>query len=51
MEVPCIYKFEGQKLYVQLLSKLLDIDNNLSVTRKRYSELKEKSKNSKAKRR
>ena len=49
MEVPCIYKFQGQKIYIQLLRKLLDIDNNLSVrneTRKRHSELKEKSKNS-----
>ena len=33
------------------LNKLLDIDNNLSETRKRHSEQKEKSKNSKAKRR
>jgi hypothetical protein len=54
MEVPCIYKFQGHKIYVDLLKKLLDIDNNLSVrheTRKRHSELDEKSKNSKVKRR
>ena len=39
MEVPCIYKFQGHKIYVDLLKKLLDIDNNLSVrheTRKRH---------------
>jgi hypothetical protein len=28
MEVPCIYKFQGHKIYVDLLKKLLDIDNN-----------------------
>jgi hypothetical protein len=41
MEVPCIYKFQGHKIYVDLLKKLLDIDNNLSVrheTRKRHSD-------------
>ena len=45
MEVPCIYKFQGHKIYVDLLKTLLDIDNNLSVrheTRKRHSELDEK---------
>ena len=52
MEVPCIYKFLGRKIYIELLRKHLDIKNDLSVrneTRKRHSEMKEKSKNSKAK--
>ena len=31
MEVPCIYKFTGQAKYTELLEKLLDFDNNLSV--------------------
>ena len=40
MEVLCIYKFQGQKVYIESLRKLLDIDNNLSVryeTRKRQA--------------
>ena len=54
MEVPCIYKFQGQKIYIELQRKLLDIDNNLSVrygTRKRHAEQEENKKNTKAKRR
>ena len=31
IEVPCIYKFTGQAKYTELLEKLLDFDNNLSV--------------------
>ena len=31
MEVPCIHKFTGQAKYTELLEKLLDFDNNLSV--------------------
>ena len=31
MEVLCIYKFQGHKIYVDLLKTLMDIDNNLSV--------------------
>ena len=31
MEVPCIYKFTVQAKYTELLEKLLDFDNNLSV--------------------
>ena len=31
MEVTCIYKFMGQAKYTELLEKLLDFDNNLSV--------------------
>lgn len=31
MEVPCVYKFTGQQRNIELLSKLLDIQNNLSV--------------------
>ena len=34
MEVPCIYKFTGQAKYAELLEKLLDFDNNLSVRKK-----------------
>ena len=31
MEVPCNYQFTGQAKYTELLEKLLDFDNNLSV--------------------
>ena len=31
MEIPCIYKFMGQEKNIDLLSKLLDIPNNLFV--------------------
>ena len=31
MEVPCIYKFTSPAKYTELLEKLLDFDNNLSV--------------------
>ena len=31
MEIPCIYKFMGQEKNIDLLSKLLDILNNLSI--------------------
>lgn len=31
MEVPCIYRFTGQERNLDMLSKLLDIPNNLSV--------------------
>ena len=31
MKVPCIYKFTGQAKYIELLEKLLDFDNNVSV--------------------
>ena len=31
MEVPSIYRFVGQKRNIDMLSKLLDISNNLSV--------------------
>ena len=31
MEVPSIYRFVGQKGNIDMLSKLLDIPNNLSV--------------------
>ena len=31
MEVPSIYRFVGQKRNIDMLSKLLDIPNNLSV--------------------
>ena len=54
MEIPCVYNFQGQKIYIELLRKLLDIDNNLSVryeTRKRHAEQKENKRNIKAKRR
>ncbi len=45
MEVPGMYKFQGQIICIQLLRKLLDNEHNLSETRKRRPELKEKSKN------
>ena len=54
MEVPCIYKFQGQNIYIELLRKLLDMYNNLSVryeTRKRHAEQEENKKSTKAKRR
>ena len=51
---PCVYNFQGQKIYIELPRKLLDIDNNLSVryeTRKRHAEQEENKRNTKAKRR
>ena len=54
MEILCVYNFQGQKIYIELLRKLLDIDNNLSVryeTRKRHAEQEENKRNTKAKRR
>ena len=54
MEIPCVYNFQGQKIYIELLRKPLDIDNNLSVryeTRKRHVEQEENKRNTKAKRR
>ena len=54
IEIPCVYNFQGQKKYIELPRKLVDIDNNLSVryeTRKRHTEQKENKRNTKAKRR
>ena len=30
MVVPCVYRFTGQKKYIKLLKRLLDIEHNLS---------------------
>ena len=47
MEVPCVYRFSGQKRYIKLLKNLFDIENNLSVrdeTRKRHTKQEGNSK-------
>ena len=54
MEITCVCNFQGQKICIELLRKILDFDNNLSVryeTRKRHAEQKENKRNTKAKRR
>ena len=54
MEVPCVYKFTGQPRNVDMLNKLLDIPNNLSVRKEQEMDSKRKatvegSRNKKAK--
>ena len=44
MEIPCVYNFQGQKIYIELLRKLLDIDNNLSADMKQEKDTQNRKK-------